>query len=407
MKKTRLVHVITRFDKGGSAENTFLTLAGLDQEAYEILLVMGLSHESEMGPQERVSVEGNLSLLRERGIRIEVLPELLRRLSPFYDVMAFVALWRLFRRERPEIVHTHTSKAGLLGRWAAWLAGVPLIVHTPHGHVFWGYFGPAKTRLFVLLERLSALLTDRLVMLTKQEGIDHIRFGIAAAEKFTTIHSGIDLGRFSARGPDGIETRKELGIPEEAFVVGSVGRLTAIKGHCVLIEAARKVIARHKNTVFVFLGAGELLEELRRQASEGGIANHVRFTGWQSDVGRIMSTYDLCAFPSLNEGMGRAIVEAMSMGIPIIASRIGGITDLMDDGVSGFLVPPADPEALADRIVYLMQHPERGRRMAKKALETVAEYGSGAMVRKIEDVYSDLLSRKVNRGVLACRPAKP
>jgi len=399
MRKTRVIHVITRFDKGGSAENTYLTAAGLDREAYEVLLVMGPSGESGMGPLERASVEENLSRLRAQGVKILTFAGLVRRVSPVKDWTVLFALWRLFRRERPAIVHTHTSKAGILGRWAAWLAGVPVLVHTPHGHVFWGYFGPAKTRVFILLERLTALITDRLVMLTDQERLDHRRFRVAPEGKFTTVHSGVDLRRLAAPagGRDG--ARRSLGIPDGAFVVGAVGRLTAVKGHGHLLDAAGAVIDRYPKTIFVFLGAGELLGDLQRQAAALGIEANVRFAGWRPDVGLAMSAFDLFAFPSINEGMGKALVEAMALEKPVVASRIGGITDLVNDGANGFLVPPADPEALADRILFLMENPETGRRMAAKAAETAAAYGSAAMVRKIEALYADLLSRREGRGV--------
>jgi glycosyltransferase involved in cell wall biosynthesis len=407
MKRTRIIHVITRFDRGGSAENTFLTVAGLNREAHDVVLVMGLSHESDMGTREHASVEENISRLREQGVRIVILPKLLRRVGPVSDLKASLALWRLFRRERPEIVHTHTSKAGILGRWAAWSAGVPVIVHTPHGHVFWGYFGPAKTRLFILLERLTALITDRLVMLTEQERRDHLRFRVAPEEQFTTIHSGVDLERFAASAGESNRERKCLGIPDGAFVVGAVGRLTAVKGHRHLLHAARRVIDCRGEAIFVILGTGELLGELRRQVAALGIEANVRFAGWQPDAASIMSAFDLFAFPSINEGMGKALVEAMALEKPVVASRIGGIVDLVNDGVNGFLVPPADPEALADRILFLMEDPETGRRMAGKAAETAASYGSAAMAGKIEHLYGDLLSRSGCQGALACRPAEP
>jgi len=399
MRKTRVIHVITRFDKGGSAENTYLTAAGLDREAYEVLLVMGPSGESEMGPLERASVEENLSRLRAQGVKILTFAGIVRRVSPVNDLKALFALWRLFRRERPALVHTHTSKAGILGRWAAWLAGVPVLVHTPHGHVFWGYFGPAKTRVFILLERLTALITDRLVMLTDQERRDHLRFRVAPEEKFATVHSGVDLRRFTAPADERGEVRKSLGIPDGALVVGAVGRLTAVKGHRHLLDAARAVIDRCPKTVFVFLGAGELLGVLQRQAAALGIESNVRFAGWRPDVSLAMSAFDLFAFPSVNEGMGKALVEAMAMEKPVVASRIGGIADLVNDGVNGFLVPPSDPEALADRILFLMENPDTGRRMAAKAAETAAAYGSAAMVRKIEALYTDLLPRRAGREV--------
>jgi len=393
MRKIRVIHVLTRFDKGGSAENTYLTCLGLDPERYDVQLVVGASEESDMGPEERACVEENLARLRARGVKILTLAELVRRVSPVNDLVSLFALWRLFCRERPRIVHTHTSKAGIVGRWAAWLAGVPVIVHTPHGHVFWGYFGPARTRFFILLEKLSALVTDRLVMLTEQERRDHLRVGIAPQERFVTIHSGIDLAPLAAARAARDEARRELGIPDGAFAVGTVGRLTAIKGPGVLMEAARAVIERRPEIVFVFLGAGELLEALQAQAAAAGIGAHVRFAGWRPDAARMMSALDCFAFPSINEGMGKALVEAMALEKPVVASRVGGIIDLVDDGVNGFLVPVADPQALAGRILFCLENPGTARRMARRAAETAAAYGSAAMVRKIEALYAEFAPR--------------
>jgi glycosyltransferase involved in cell wall biosynthesis len=158
------------------------------------------------------------------------------------------------------------------------------------------------------------------------------------------------------------------------------------------------VIDRYPETVFVFLGAGELLEELQGQAAALGIEANVRFAGWQPDAAGIMSAFDCFAFPSINEGMGKALVEAMALEKPVVASRIGGIIDLVNDGASGFLVPPADPQALAERILFLVENPETGRRMAAKAAETAAAYGSAAMVLKLETLYADLNCRRARRG---------
>ncbi|NPV05569.1 MAG: glycosyltransferase family 4 protein [Syntrophaceae bacterium] len=393
MSRIRVIHVITRFDKGGSAENTYLTCMGLDPELYDVRLVIGPSDESAMGPEETACVEENLARLRARGVKILTLAGLVRRVSPVKDLVTLLALWRLFRRERPRIVHTHTSKAGILGRWAAWLAGVPVVIHTPHGHVFWGYFGPAKTRFFIFLEKLSALVTDRLVMLTDQERIDHLRVGIAPEEAFVTIHSGVDLAPFMAAKAARDEARRALGIPDGAFAVGTVGRLTAIKGPGVLVDAARRVIGRHPDSVFVFLGAGELLEALQARAADLGIAANVRFVGWRPDAARLMSALDCFAFPSINEGMGKALVEAMALEKPVVASRVGGIIDLVDDGVNGFLVPAGDPQALAERILFCLENPETARRMARRAAEKAAVYGSAAMVRKIEALYAEFAPR--------------
>jgi len=394
MERIKVIHVITRFDKGGAAENTFLTVKGLDKNRYEVILIRGLSHESNMGTSETSAVESSLEEAGRNGVRILTIPELVRRIDPFNDFKTVLKLIRIFREERPHIVHTHTSKSGILGRWAALVAGVPVIIHTPHGHVFWGYFNEWKTKIFVFLERLTAKITDRIITLTKQEKNDHVRYHIAHENKFTVVHSGVELSRFSHVRVDVAEMKTRLGIPERTFVVGTVGRLTAIKGHKYLIEAARKILQKIPDTAFVFLGDGELTNELKMQAASAGISDKVIFLGWRSDVAEVMSTFDLFILPSLNEGMGKVLVEAMAMGKPIIASDVGGISDLVTDGKNGLLVPPMNSDALANGIEALVKNHQTRMTMGEEGKKLSQEYDVSSMISKIDGLYLQLFTLK-------------
>jgi len=304
---------------------------------------------------------------------------------------AFFALIKILRNERPDIVHTHTSKAGILGRWAAFFVRVPVIIHTPHGHVFWGYFGKLKTRIFILLEKISALVTDRLIMLTEQEKNDHLHFHIAPENKFSVVHSGINLDEFSNTSVDPASMKRRLGVPEDNLIVGTVGRLTSIKGHRYLIEAARKIAGSRPDTTFVILGDGELLDELKNMVTRSDIEENIKFLGWRSDVAEVMSTFDIFALPSLNEGMGRVLVEAMALGRPIVASNIGGIPDLVVDGENGYLVPVGDVESLAARIRKLLDDPEKREEMGECGKKIAIDYSANAMVQKIDRVYRKLV----------------
>jgi len=238
LEKIKVAHIIARLDKGGSAENTLLTVKGLDREIYDVILIRGLSIESNMAEDEVRVVGKSVREAEGKGVRVITIPSLVRRIQPFYDLKAFFALIKILLYERPHIVHTHTSKAGILGRGAAFFARVPIIVHTPHGHVFWGYFGRLKTGIFILLEKISALITDRLVVLTEQEKNDHLHFHIAPENKFSEVHSGINLDRFSNTSVDPAAMKKKLTIPEGNLVVGTTGRLTHIKGHRYLTEVS-------------------------------------------------------------------------------------------------------------------------------------------------------------------------
>jgi glycosyltransferase involved in cell wall biosynthesis len=391
-KKIKVIHVITRFDKGGSAENTFLTLCGLDRSKYNLVLVKGPSEESQMGDREQEAVKANLTEAETAGVRIITVRELVRNLSPGLDLKAFLSLYRIFREEKPHIVHTHTSKAGILGRWAALLARVPIILHTPHGHVFWGYFGFMQTGLFIVLEKITALFTDRIIALTDQERADHLRFHIAPDKKFTTIHSGADLSLFNAALYDRSKMKTDLHIPPDDLVVGTVGRLTPVKGQIHLLEAAAKVFAVRPDTTFVFLGDGELQPELQKRAAEMGVADRVRFPGWRPDAAAIMSVFDVFALPSLNEGMGRVLVEAMALSKPIIASRIGGITDLVVHGKNGLLVPPRDANAIAEAIFVLLGDEPRRKVMGGEGRRMAEGFSAEGMIEKINALYEQLSS---------------
>jgi glycosyltransferase involved in cell wall biosynthesis len=392
-KIIKVIHVITRFDKGGSAEETFLTLRGLNRSKYELVLVKGPSEESQMGDREQEAVRANLTEAESDGIRIITVLELVRNLSPSLDLKALLNLYRIFREEKPHIVHTHTSKAGILGRWAGLFARVPIVLHTPHGHVFWGYFCPMQTRFFIFLEKITALFTDRIIALTDQERADHLRFHIAPGKKFTTIHSGTDLSLFNAALYDRSKMKTELHIPPGDLVVGTVGRLTPVKGQIHLLEAAAKVLAVRPDTTFVFLGDGELQPELKKMAAEMDVADRVRFLGWRPDAAAVMSVFDVFALPSLNEGMGRVLVEAMALSKPIIASRIGGITDLVVHGKNGLLVPPRDANDIAEAILVLLDDEPKRKAMGDEGRRMAKGYSVELMVEKINALYEQLSVR--------------
>jgi len=291
-KKHKIIHIITRLDKGGSAENTLLTVLGLDEKKYEVILVKGPTYESKMSKEEHVSVLADLKEAQLRGVKLVNNSFLLRRLNPFYDLLALFSLWIFLIKEKPTIVHTHTSKAGLLGRLAAKLAGVPIIVHTPHGHVFFGYFGSLKTKIFVNLERLASRVTDKIVALTSKEQDDYLLFNIDSEDKFDVIHSGVDLNKFKELSINEKQNfKKKLGILEDSLVVGTVGRLEPVKGPEYLVRAARYIISEFPNTFFLFAGDGHLKQGLWKKAVELGIQNNIIFLGWRSNVAKIISEY--------------------------------------------------------------------------------------------------------------------
>ena len=399
MKKTKIVHIITRLDKGGSAEITLQVASLLSREKYEVFLAHGLSLESNMGVMEQEALAWDLSIAEKKGLRVFSIPSLVRRLSLKNDLLALISIYRLIKRIKPHIVHTHTSKAGVLGRLAACLARVPIIVHTPHGHVFHSYYGYIITKIIVFVERALSLITDKITALTDRERDEHLEQGVASIEKYVIIHSGVMLQQIMNTNIDVETGKKEFDIPQNSNVIGVVGRLVPIKGHKYLVSAAKRIIKEFGNTVFVFVGDGYLEARLQRQAESLGVRKNIIFAGWRNDVIKILGLFDVLVLPSLNEGMGKVLIEGMALGKPIVASSVGGIIDLVKNGDNGILVPPRDSDALAEAILKLIRNKNLTQELGKNGKSKVyPEYDTFVMIRQIEDLYERLLSKFTSSG---------
>jgi len=391
----KVIHVITRLDRGGSAQNTLLTALGHDRSRYDPLVVHG--------PAGRWTAQGgdaasgdNARRLEAAGIRAYRVAALTRELNPIKDLWALGQLIALFRRERPLLVHTHTSKAGVLGRLAAWMTRVPVIVHTPHGHVFYGHFNRLVSWFFLQIERLLARVTARLIALTEAERDDHLERGVGRRDRFAVIPSGIDVKRFKhvngtiGQRPDG------FACPADAVVIGSVGWLTPVKGHRYLIEALSKLKPSHPRLYVVIVGGGELRRTLTDLAAGLGVEDAVRLLGERDDVLECLADMDLFVMPSLNEGMGRALIEAMAAGRPVVATRVGGIPAIVKDRRNGLLVPPGDAASLGTAIAELIQRPAWAKGLGAAASDSVgSRFGVHAMVAAVESVYDAALHESV------------
>ncbi len=398
MKKTRVIHIITRLDKGGSAETTLLIVSLMNHEKYDVFLAHGLSLESHMSIMEKETVALDMSLAEAKGVRLFALPSLVRRLSFKNDLLAFISIYRLIKRIKPHIVHTHTSKAGLLGRLAACLARVPIIIHTPHGHVFHSYYGPIMTKIFVFAEKMLSFMTDKITALTNGERDEHLKEGIASFEKYVIVHSGVTLDRLMNMSVDIEAGKKKYGIPQNCNVIGVIGRLVPIKGHKYLVSAAESIIKEFHNTVFVFVGDGYLKASLERQAESIRVRKNIIFTGWRKDAAEILDLFDILVLPSLNEGMGKVLVEGMALGKPIVASSVGGIIDLVKNGENGILVPPRDSDALGNAILQLIKNKNLAEELGKNGKAKVyPEFDASVMVKEIDDLYDSLLISNCSR----------
>lgn len=383
MTKIRVAHIITRLCRGGAQENTFHTVRLHNRDRFDVDLIAG-TNTGEEGSLEDDVVAAGIEILRA--------PSLVRDVALGKELRAANELARLLRTGRYDIVHTHTSKAGFLGRLAAKRARVPIVIHTPHGNIFDGYFSRGKTMLFSALERNAAKWTDRIIELTDGGIEQYLANGIGKRAQYTTIFSGIDLSEY-----DDLETKRnsfrhELGIGDSTVLVGGVGRLEPVKGFRYLVEAAQTLLEK-PNLSFVHAGTGSLDFELRTTAKPLG--DRFRFLGLRNDIARIMAGLDLLVVPSLNEGMGRVVLEAGAAGTPVIGSNVGGIPDVVRNGSTGVIVPKQDSAAIAASIGELVANRERLVELGSAARDfVVPDFSLENMVEHIESLYETLIKEK-------------
>jgi len=380
----RVLHAITRLTLGGSSENTIASCVALDQAGYECTLAASF----------RESDAASLVDARRRGCRLVDLPALGREVAPIADVTALAQILWLIRRERPAIVHTHTSKAGFIGRLAAVIARVPAVIHQPHGHLFYGYYSARRTALFTALERRAAHWTDRIVTLTDRGAAEHLARGIGRAPQYVAVPSGVPTADLRAAAPPRAEARARLGLEPDAFVVVGLGRLVPIKGFDLLVRALPAVLAELPSARVLLVGDGAERQRLDALARSLGVRVQLGLAGEVFDVTTHLAAADVLAVPSRNEGMGRVIVEAMALRTPVVAAAVGGIPDVVVDGECGRLVAPEDADALASALIELGRD-EPLRRKLGEAAEVRAESFSAAVAKaKLLAVYADVVRAK-------------
>ncbi len=376
-----VLHPITRLIVGGAQENTMLTADLLDKSAWAVDVLCG--------PQ--TGVEGSLiEEVRRRNIPLTIEPTLVREINPLKDLLALFRLARFIKRGGYTIVHTHSSKAGILGRWAAWLAGTPIIVHTVHG---WGHHQrqhPLVRAVYIALEKLTLRISDKLIVVSPRNIEKGLAGGIGRPEDYVVIRSGIELDRFGHPRVPREETRAALGIPPDAPVVGTVTRLSPQKAPLDFVSAMSIVAQNIPDAWFVMVGDGPLRSQVEALAAELGIADRLILTGLRRDVPELMAAFDIFALSSLWEGLPRVLPQAMATGLPIVATAIDGNAEAVADGANGLLVPPATPPALAQAVIELLRHPYLAKRMGQEGKNRAAEFGAKKMVEDIAALYINL-----------------
>jgi glycosyltransferase involved in cell wall biosynthesis len=383
----RVLRVIARLNMGGPALHVSYLASGLQSRGYVTTLVAGTLARG----------EGSMAFVADdRGVEIVHVPHLSREISPIADAQSIFQLVRLMKRERPHILHTHTAKAGAVGRIAALLAGdarPPIIVHTFHGHVLQGYFGPLRAGIFRQIERWLAGSTTRLVAVSPQVRDDLVQFGVARPDKFAVVRLGIELSqRTHAAAEARSDMRRLFGVPDDQFVVGWIGRMTAVKRLPLVLDAFKRLRDKGVEATLCLVGEGPDRDEVERLARRLGIMKHCLFVGYQRDVAPYYELLDALVLPSANEGTPVVAIEALAAGRPVVATDVGGVSDVVHDGVDGYLVRSGDAAALADRLADLAGDVEKRQAMgAAGAADVPGRYAVERLIDDVDALYRTLL----------------
>lgn len=383
----KVVNLVTRLIIGGVSPHVANLMRSLDRTKYEQQLVCGLEGFGEQSMREQFEALGISPIL---------IPQLVGnpRLN-VSDMLAFAFIFRLLRRQRPGILHTHTSKAGLLGRVAARLSGVPIIVHTFHGLVLKDHYGRLKTNGVRAVERWLARFSDCLIAVNDQDKKDLIACRIASADKIEVISLGLELKQFLDNRNQRRVLHRELGLDSASRLLGIVGRIAPIKNHRLFFDAMARVLTEYPTAHLVVAGDGDLRPEMERYVREMGIANKVSFLGWRHDLPQVYADLDVVVISSKNEGTPVTAIEAMAAGRPVVATRVGGLPEVISDGETGYLVAPGSVEQLASAVKRVLRDSETTDRLRLRARESVKhKFTVERLATDMDLLYRRLLAQK-------------
>ncbi len=387
MERLKIVHLITRLDKGGSAENTFLSAREFVKKGHVVQIWSGKDFDI---PRHTES-----DLLKAK-IELKWFSLLVRSINPLKDFLCLIQFIQRLRQERPDILHTHTSKAGFLGRLAGVIARVPVIVHTPHGHVFYAYFGKAKTKFYIFLEKIAACWTDVLIPLSKKGMNESLKRGIGKKEQYVPVVSGIDVDSLDFSNQYRKEIRKQLGVKNQEVLIGAMGRFVPVKGFDLLVEAIAKVLVSFPGAKFYFVGDGPMRPELELRVKELNVEENVFFAPFQ-EISAPLQAIDVLVVPSRNEGQSRTLVEGMFLKKAAIATRVGGLPDVIENGRTGLLVAPESPAALSRALLELLNdHKKLSELGAAAAKEAKKRFNLPVMIDSLEKIYEACYQKNID-----------
>ena len=385
--KVVVLHVITRFIGGGADENTVYTLQGLaaKDRQLECFLAGG--------------IQSDLTMLRKLHGKLPfiILPNLYRNITPLDDWLALCSLIRLCRKTQCDILHTHTAKAGILGRIAGKIAGVPVIVHTLHGSTFHPFVSRPARLAYRHLEKLTARFCNRIISVSSVLAKSYVAQGVGRPDQYVTVYSGMPLKKYLNVTSPKTKLLQSLGISLDEKVVGTVCQLEPRKGLLFFLAMAKAVKENIPNCKFVIVGKGDQRQELEARVATLGIAKDVIFTGYRDDVPDLLSIFHVFVLTSLWEGLPRVLVQAAAAAKPLVAFNVDGVSEIVKDVYNGYLVRPKDLNRLVDRVLYLLRNPQIAEAMGTKGRELVGrQWSIDAMVSQTHAVYRSLVSQKIH-----------
>lgn len=377
--RIKVTHILTRPELGGAQANTLHTVRHLDRRRFAPSLIT--SPDGPLAGEAAAIPDAEIVFVRD----------LVREIRPLTDWQAADELVRVLQALAPDIVHTHSSKAGVLGRWAARRAGVPVVVHTVHGFPFHDHQSLIARSVFVGVERVMARCTDRFICVSHADIAKGERHRIFTSERVTLIRSGIDLSACRSASGQGVALRDALGVPDDAPLVGMVACFKPQKDPVTFVRIAAEVHRELPEARFLMVGDGALRGAVEAARRAAGLDDVVLLPGWRRDIPAVMDACDVVALTSLHEGLPRVVPEAMACSRPVVATAVDGTPELVTDGETGYLVPPGSVRMAADRIMQLLRDPDAARQMGEAGSRRVAAFDIDAMVRRQEELYLELL----------------
>lgn len=384
----KVIHIITRLILGGAQENTLLTVEGLMRKpGWDVTLVTGPA----IGPEGEL-----IARAKRNGVNLVIVDQMRRAVNPWLDWKSYVALKRILMSDRPDVVHTHSSKAGILGRAAAHAVGVPVVVHTIHGMPFHANESAVNNFLYRRLERMAARWSDSIVTVCDAMTDQAVFAGVTDRSKFIAIYSGMEVEAFIDAASFRLDTRAKLGIPADAPVIGKVARLFDLKGHEYVIDAMPDILSRFPSAKFLFVGDGILKDALARRARNLGVLDSIIFAGLveSHDVPSMIGAMDVLVHCSLREGLARVLPQGLLAGVPVISYDVDGAKEVVIPGQTGWLLPPKEVKGLSATVVEALSNRARAREMAAAGRELCMDrFRAETMVDRIEALYVKLLSQ--------------